>query len=335
MSAQQSTSTQPVAQSRIPPSLFSITLGLAGLALAWHEATPALGTAPAIPDALNIVAATAWLVLVTAYVAQGPRQIGADLHHPVLAPFVPVAAITAMILASALASAAFAAARILVVVFLAVTIATGGWLIGQWILAGVREDSIHSGYYLPTVAGGLIGAAAAAHVHLHAVAEASFGIGILSWILLGSILWNRLFVRPSLAAALLPTLAIEIAPPALAGQAYFALTGGTASLIAAALGGYAVLMALVQLRLLPVYARLRFTPGFWAFTFPAAAAAAYALEWITLSNPPGATAFAAVVIAVLTALIAAIAARSVLAAARGQFHPAPPPGPATGLSRPG
>jgi tellurite resistance protein len=291
----------------------------------WQCRRPA-GGAPEIPDARYILAAAVWLVLVTAYAAQGPGQVRADLHPPVLAPFVPVASITAMILAAALASEALAAARILVVVFLAITIATGGWLIGQWISAGVREDSVHPGYYLPTIAGGLIGAAAAAHVHLHAIADASFGIGILSWIVLGSILWNRLFVRPGLPAALVPTLAIEIAPPALAGLAYFALTGGATNLIASALGGYAVLMALVQLRLLPVYARLKFTPGFWAITFPAATAATYALEWITLRKPPGGTAYAVVVIALPTALIAAIAARSVIGAARGQFHPAPPPG---------
>jgi tellurite resistance protein len=41
----------------------------------------------------------------------------------------------------------------------------------------------------------------------------------------------------------------------------FALAGQTVSLVACALGGYAVLMALVQVRLIPVYRRLSFTPG--------------------------------------------------------------------------
>ncbi len=304
---------------RVPPSLFSIALGLAGLGVAWRAATPTLGTPQAVPDAVNILAAAAWLVLVTGYAAQGPRQVLADLHHPVLAPFVPLAAITAMILAAALARDAFAAARILVIVFLAVTIAAGGWLTGQWFAAGPGQDSAHPGYYLPAVAGGLVGTSAAAQVHLHAIAEASFGIGVLCWILLGSIVWNRLFFRPGLPAALVPTLAIELAAPVLAGLAYFALTGGATNLIAVALGGYAVLMALVQVRLMPVYAKLTFTPGFWAFTFPAAAAATYALRWITLKKPPGATAYAIVVVALLTALIAAITTRTVIAATRGQL----------------
>jgi tellurite resistance protein len=61
---------------------------------------------------------------------------------------------------------------------------------------------------------------------------------------------------------LVPTLAIELAPPAIAGTAYFALTAGKVDFIARALGGYAVLMALVQLRFVPLYARLRFSIGF-------------------------------------------------------------------------
>jgi tellurite resistance protein len=147
-------------------------------------------------------------------------------------------------------------------------------------------------------------------------------------VLIGSLLLNRLFFRPMLPAPLVPTLAIELAPPAVAGAAYFALTGGAVNVIAAALGGYAVLMAVVQLRLAPLYARLRFAPGFWSFTFSYAAAATDALLWITATRPAGARAYAAVTITLITALITAIAARTVIAAARGQLLPPPPP-PAT------
>ena len=42
---------------------------------------------------------------------------------------------------------------------------------------GIDPDSVHPGYFLPTAAGGLIGANVAFQVHLHALAEASFGIG--------------------------------------------------------------------------------------------------------------------------------------------------------------
>jgi tellurite resistance protein len=111
------------------------------------------------------------------------------------------------------------------------------------------------------VAGGLVGAFSLAEVHLHALGEASFGIGMLCWLLLGSLLLNRLFFRPTLPAGLVLTLAIEVAPPAVAGIAYGALSGGGANTFFYARAGYTVLMVLVQLRFIPVYARRRFIPG--------------------------------------------------------------------------
>jgi len=314
---------------RVPPNLFGIAFGLSGLGEAWQAAGPVLGAPGAVADAIYILAAGVWLVLVAVYAAQGPRRMLADLRDPVLTPFASLAAITPMILAAALATADFTAGRIMVIIFLAVTIALGGWLTGQWIAGDLDVDSLHPGYYLPTVAGGLVGADAAAQVHLHALAEASFGIGILCWVMVGSLLLNRLFFRPMLPPPLVPTLAIEFAPPVVAGVACFTLTGGAVNFIAAAFGGYAVLMAVVQLRFVPLYARLRFSPGFWSFTFAYAAGATDALLWITATRPAGARAYAVVVITLITVLIAAIAARTVVAAFSGQLFPQPPP-PAAG-----
>jgi tellurite resistance protein len=304
---------------RVPPNFFGIPFGLAGLAEAWHAAAPTLGTSTVVPNAIDIVAAVAWLALVTTYAARGVRSVLADLRDPVLAPFVPVAAIAGMLLGSALSAYNLAAGRVLVSVFLVITIGVGGWLTGQWIVGDVDQGKFHPGYFLPTVAGGLVGAFCAAQVHLHAVGEASFGIGLLCWLLLGSILLNRLFFRPALPAALVPTLAIELAPPAVAGVAYFALGGRAGDLGACVLGGYAVLMALVQLRLLPLYAKLPFSPGFWAFTFSYAAAATDGLEWISQQKPAGATAYAIVIIAAITLLIGVIAFRTMVLLLRGQL----------------
>jgi len=247
----------------------------------------------------------------------------ADLRDPIRSPFVSAAALTAMILSAALAKeAAPAAGRVLVIVFVAVTTALGGWLTGQWLTGGIDPDSVHPGYFLPTAAGGLIGASAAAQVHLHALAEASFGIGAICWLLFASTILNRLFSRHALPNALVPTMAIELGIPAVAGPAYFAVAGRTVTFMACALGGYTVLMALVQVRLIPVYRRLSFTPGFWSFSFSYAAAASDALVWLAVTKPPAATGYAIAVIALLTAFVAWIAYRTVLLAVRGQLFPA-------------
>jgi len=318
---------------RIPPNLFSIPFGLAGLGQAWHAAHTVLGTPSAVQDAIYLLAAAVWLVVVAAYAAQGPRRMLADLRDPVLNPFSSLAAIIPMILGAALAAYSFTAGRILVAIFLALTIALAGWLNGQWLTGGLKTDALHPGYYLPGVAGGLVGAGAAAQVHLHAVAEASFGIGIIGYLLLASLLHTRLTVL-LLPPPLVPTLAIELAAPAVAGVAYFALSGETVDFVAVALGGYAVLMAIAQLRFIPLYTRLSFAVGFWSFTFPYAAAATDALLWLAATRPSGTRAYAVVLIALITALIAGIGAKTVVAVARRQLLAPPPPAAAPAAAQP-
>jgi tellurite resistance protein len=310
---------------RIPPNFFGISFGLAGLGDAWRAAAKPLSLSPAVPDAIFIAAAAVWVILAAGYLAQGWRQVLADFEDPVLGAFVSLAVITPTLLATALAPGAPSAARVLVIIFLALTVVLGGLITGQWIAGKIPGRANHPGYFLPTVAGPLVGAAAAATVGLHGMAEAAFGAGVISWVVLGSIMLNRLFFRPPLPASLVPTIAIEAAPPAVAGIAWFTIAGGRVDFVARALGSYAILMALVQLRLIPVYVRLPFSPGFWTFTFSYAAVATDALLWLNATRPPGSLAWAIVVVTLITLLIAGIAVRSVVALRRGQFFPARPP----------
>ncbi len=306
---------------RILPNMASVAFGLAGLSEVWRVAAPLLGVPVAVADVILAIAAAVWLAHAAAYFAQGWRTLAADWHDPVLAPFLALVVITPMLLASGLSHSAFAAGRVLVVVFLVLTAVVAALMMGDWIVGRLDQDCIHPGYFLPSVAGGFVGAYAAWVVHLTLVAEVSFGMGVLSWLLLGSNVMYRLFFRPTLPPMLLPTLAIEVAPPTVAGVAWFAISGGSTGLVSRVLAGYAIFMVLVQIRLVPVYARLRFSVGFWSFSFAYSALAADAMLWIALGRPSGATAWAITVLALITLLDAAIAARSILAIARGEFFP--------------
>jgi tellurite resistance protein len=309
----------------VPPSLFGISFGFAGLSQAWKATGPILGTPGWVPNALDFVGALLLLVVLVVYLRQGIRHVVRDAHDAVVGPFVALAPISFMLLAVGLASTAFGASRILVIVGFALTVAFGGWITGQWVVGEIDPDAAHPGYFLPTVAGGLVGAFCAAAVHLRPLAEASFGIGIISWLLMDSIVLNRLFFRRAMPSALVPTLAIEVAPPAVAGTAYLAISGRVDGPIGAALGGYTVLMAVAQLRLAPVYAKLSFGPGLWAFGFSYAAAVTYGLRWIAQKNPPGAGAYTIALITVISGLVGVLATRTVVAVRRGEFLS--PPGP--------
>jgi tellurite resistance protein len=308
----------------ITPNMFGISYGLAGLATCWGYAAM-LGLAPgSVAGALFIVAAAVWLVLVIGYLSQVPRRPGGwrrELTDPVLAPFLSLIPIVGMLLAIGLMPHAPAAGRWLFGVFAAATTVLAGWMTGQWIVEGLDLDRLHSGYVLPAVAGGLIASIGAALAGWTGIAHAFMGLGVLSWLLIGSVIIARLLFRPRLPAPLTPTLAIEVAPPALAGLAYLAITHGRVDAVALAFGGFTVLAAIVQLRLIPVYRRLSFGPAFWSFAFPYAAAATFALHWINYGRPVGYKVWAWVVLIAITAFIAALAAETTAGIARRRFLP--------------
>jgi tellurite resistance protein len=313
---------------RIPPNAFGAAFGLSGLAGTWSAAAGA-GLAPQwIAQALLAVAAVTWLAVIVGYLACALGRRGllrADLTHPVLSPFLSLALITPMVLASAgIAPHAPAVGAALTDLFIALVLLHGAWFTGQLIYGDYALDQLHPGYFLPTVAGGLIAAMSAAAIAQPVLGRLMLGYGVVCWFVLGSIILARLVFRPTLPAALAPTLAIEVAPAAVASLAWFGLHGGVIDEIAQFLAGYGVLMVLAQLRLLPMFLRLRFSTSFWAFTFSWAAVASVVLHWLIVTRPSGYVAWAWIVLAAITVLIGAIAVRSIAALVAGTLFPSSP-----------
>ncbi|HEY8721201.1 hypothetical protein [Pengzhenrongella sp.] len=113
------------------------------------------------------------------------------------------------------------------------------------------------------------------------------------------------------AGYLLPTFAIFSAPPAVAGNAWFAHNSGQVDLMEILLLGTFVVLIGVQVMMLGAYVRLRFHLGFWAFTFTAASSGTYAVHWLALWHGAGHEALAWLTVAIVTAVIGGIAVRSV------------------------
>jgi tellurite resistance protein len=314
---------------RVPLNLFGIPFGLVGLAGCWTTMAGYGHTPRTVSDALLILAALAWLTVLGGYlrfVATTPSALTRDLLDPVAGPFAALIVITPMLLAAeGVYPHAAAAGRAGLDVFLVLTVLLGSWFTGQWIYGPLDLDKFHPGYFLPTVAGGLVAAAGAAAVGQHRLAQVMFGLGLVCWFLLGSIILGRLLFRPLLPTALLPTLAIEVAPAAVASIAYFALQGDRVDLVAAVLSGYGLLMALAQLRLLPAYARLPFMPSTWAFTFSWAAVVTASLHWLQDLRPDAYRVYQYLLLSAITVLIGAIAIRTMIALGRRQLLPAPGP----------
>lgn len=306
---------------RTPPNLFAIPFGLLGLANVWRAAAGELGAPGAIADALALAGVAALLVVGRLWLSGGVAGVRADWRDPVLTPFIALAPVCVLLAGAHLAVHAPTAGHAVQLASVAGILVLGGILSGRWIEHELDLDVLHPGYFLPTVAGGLLSATAAEQAGAHGLALMAFGIGMLTWVLVGGLILGRLLFRPPLRDVLQPTLAILVAPPAVAGLAWFTLNGGRADGLALALAGTAVFNVLLQLALLPRFLRLSFSPGFWSFTFSWSAVAVYAMRWVELEQPAGADALQALLVAAATVLVGGIALRSAVALRRGRFLP--------------
>ena len=317
-----------MSSTKVPLNFFGMAFGLAGVGEAWATAAGFHRAPHAVAEITFVLSAVVWLVVTLAYLRYvgGDRSaLAKDLLDPIAAPFASLALITPMLLAgAALYPHAEVAGRVVTDVLVIATVLLGGWFTGQWIYGQLDLDRLHPGYFLPTVAGGLVGSASAAAVGQPRLAEFLFGLGLLSWIVLGSIILGRLLFRPMLPPPLQPTLAIEVAPAAVASLAWFGIHGDRIDTLAAALAGYGLLMVIAQLRLVPLFSRLPFMPSTWAFTFSWAAVASTVVVWLQTTHVGGYRAWQYIVLAAVTVLIAAIAARTVLAIIRRQLLPQTP-----------
>lgn len=324
-----------MAPPRIPLNFFAMSFGLAGLAGCWVAAGEEGKVSDVAGEAFLALSAAVWIVTLVCYLRYALSRRGAlvaDLVDPVAAPFSSLAVITPMPLAAqGIAPHAPTAGKVLVDIFLVLTVLLGGWITGQWIYGPLAFDKLHPGYFLPTVAGGFVASASAAGVGQRRLAEVMFGLALVCWFLLGSMILARLFFRPPLPALLVPTLAIEIAPPTVGSIAYFALNGDRVDVVAAGLAGYALVMVLAQLRLLPLFLGLKFAPSTWAFAFSWAAVVTTTMRWNAWGQPSGQDVYTYLLLAAITAFIGAIAARTVLALVRRDLlPPGPGPSPAPG-----
>jgi tellurite resistance protein len=308
---------------RIPPTVFGVSFGLAGLAEGWNAAARFFAVPLLVADIIWVFAAAAWAVALTVYlryVRTLPR-LREQLRDPTFAPFTALAVVIPMLFGAALAEHARLAGVIIYVVSLVLTALLGAYLIGQWIASDLRLADWHSGYFLPTVAGGFLASVVASQLHYPSLAKVMFGYGAVSWMIIGSTLLQRLFTEPRLPVNLLPTMAIQVAPPVIAGVAWFSVNGGRVDGIALGLGGYAGLMVLVQLRLLPLYRTVPFGLSWWAFAFSYAAVFVQAIRWLAAEHVEHGQAWAYALLAVPTTASLILILRSAVAIRAGTFLP--------------
>jgi len=266
----------------VPASLFAIILGLIGLGGCWRLASR-LWTLPAwVGETIMLIAAAIWAILILLYLAKWVwlrAEALAEFRHPVLCCFIALVPISTTLVGAALLPYQHEIAAALAAIGIAGQVVFAVYRTGRLWMGGRDPSTTTPVLYLPTGAGGFVSAIVLSAFGLPDWGIPFFASGVLSSLAIESVIWHRMYTAPEMAPAMRPTLGIQLAPPAVGCAAYLAVTSGPPDLFVQVLIGYAVLQALLLIRLLPWIARAGFSAGFWAFTFGTAALAFDAMRF--------------------------------------------------------
>jgi len=268
---------------RIPASFFGIVLGVVGLGNTWRAATKLWQLPQLIGDALLGLGTLIWLALVILYALKwvwARSDALSEARNPIQCCFIGLAGVSTMLVGISFLPYTRTVAVALYLLGAVFTLAFAAWRTGL-LWQGDRDHSATTPVlYLPTVAGGFVMSGGAGALGYVDWGQLAFGVAFFSWLAVESVLIHRLYTLSAMPPALRPTLGIQLAPPAVGAIAYGAINGGAPDLTSHVMMGYAILQALVLLRLLPWILKQPFTASYWAFTFGVTALATAPLRMV-------------------------------------------------------
>ena len=256
-----------------PVSFFSMIMGLAGLTIAWEKTQSIMGFSSIFNDLLIVVTVVIFITLSAFYlmkIVRYPAAVRSELAHPVKLSFFPAISISLLLLAIAGHQYAPFFCSWLWKVGTAMHFAFMLYILNSWINhPHYKVAHMNPAWFIPAV-GNVLVPIAGVGLGYTEVSWFFFSIGMLFWIVLLTIVFNRVLFHDPLPAALEPTLFILIAPPAVGFVSYIKLTGELDHM-ARILYYLALFFSLFLLTQAPRLARLPFFLSWWAYSFPLAA----------------------------------------------------------------
>lgn len=257
----------------LPISLFSIVMGMTGLAIAWKRATHTLGAPDLMWQAIALLGAGVFVLLLCLYFTKLLRHREAvieELHHPVRINFFPTISISLFLLSIAAAGVLPATSHIVWLVGVVVHLGFTLLAMSSWIHHTHYEvKHMNPAWFIPVV-GNLFVPIVGVSVAPTEVSWFFFSIGIVFWLVLLTIVMNRLFFHAALPDRLTPTLFILIAPPAVGFVSWLALNNDLDA-FGRILYSFGLFLTLLLASNAIRFVRLPFFVSSWAYSFPLAA----------------------------------------------------------------
>ena len=270
----------------LPVSFFSTVMGLSGMAIALQRAGDLWVSSPVLGNFVALVSLLVFVVLLLFYgvkVVRYPEQVIGELSDPVKMSFGATITVSMVLLSITTLQLAPTLSKALWITGASLHLVYTLYALNTWIHKTDFEIThISPAWFIPVVGNILVPVAGV----IYASPEISwffFSIGMLFWIILLAIIFNRVMFHNPMQEKLMPTLFILIAPPAVGFIAYMNLTGELDA-FARVLYFAGLFLTLLMLAQIKRFARLQFFLSWWAYSFPLAAITIASLHMYELTQ---------------------------------------------------
>jgi len=257
-----------------PVMMFAIVMGLSGLTITYQKAALWLGFPSLIGEMLMYLTTTVFLVVLSIYIKKAFKYkiaVANEFSHPVRINFFAAISISMLMLSIiykeeySLVSAIFWYPGTLLHFYLTM------YTIAFWINKNQQLDHSNPAWFIPIVGNVLVPVGGMGFVDIDILIY-FFSVGIFFWIILFSVILNRIIFHNQMAVKFMPTLFILIAPPAVGFIAYYKMFG-VIDTFALMLFNLALFFTFLVLFMYKNFIKIKFFISWWAFVFPIAAMA--------------------------------------------------------------
>ncbi|MCD6258182.1 MAG: SLAC1 anion channel family protein [Helicobacteraceae bacterium] len=255
-----------------PIMMFAIVMGLSGLTIALQKIEHIIGDLGALAYLLAMIDSLVFLAVLFFYTLKMFKyfdEVKKEFAHPVRINFFAASAISFLLIGivyqeinTTIALYSFVIGAVMQTFFTFYTISF-------WINKNMQIEHSNPAWFIPIVGNVLVPVAGANFVDVNLLMY-YFSVGIFFWIILTSVLINRIIFHHQLAVKFVPTLFIFIAPPAVSLIAYVKMFD-TFDIFASFLYNLSIFFSFLLLFMIKNFVKLKFFISWWAFTFPLAA----------------------------------------------------------------
>jgi tellurite resistance protein len=312
---------QPSRLQHFPVSWFAMVMGLSGLTIALHRAETVFNLAIQPSLASLVFTITVFLALAGLYLLKAvryPQQVKGEFNHPVKLNFAPTMSIGLILISIALLPHSKTLSLAVWTLGVALHLVFTLYVLATWIHHTHFEiNHMNPAWFIPIVGNILVPIAGVQHGFTE-LSWFFFSIGLVFWLVLLAIIFNRMFFHNPLPGKLLPTLFILIAPPAVGFLSWMQLTGELDA-FARILYYSALFLTLMLFTQAPRFLKLPFALSWWAYSFPMAAITIATLGMYQLLGSPFFKWLGAALLVVLVVLIIGLLVRTAVAISRREI----------------